>query len=97
MLELFSRSTSIIWMHYIPRKAELILVDDTNRVRVVELHHQPLMKPKHITLSLGFLNAFISWDGSFLFVFSMSTMCPPQKEECISSSSKETSQERKKE
>ena len=51
MLELFSGSASIIWMQCIPGKAELLLVDDTNRVRVVELHHQPLMKPKHINLS----------------------------------------------
>ena len=54
MMELFSRSTSIICMHCIPGKEELLLVDDTNRVRVVELRHQPLMKPKHITLSSGF-------------------------------------------
>ena len=73
----------------------MLLVDDTNRVRVVELHHHPLMKPKHITLSSGFLNAFISGDGSFLFVFNTSTMCPPHKEECISSSSQETAQESK--
>ena len=95
MLELFYRSTSIIWMQCIPGKVELLLVDDTNRVRVVELHHHPLMKPKHITLSSGFLNACILGDGSFLFVFKTSTMCPPHKEECISSSSQETSQESK--
>ena len=53
------------------------------------------MKPKHITLSSGFLNACISGDGSFLFVFKTSTMCPPHKEERISSSSQETAQERK--
>ena len=95
MLELFSWSTSIIWIQCIPMKEKLVPVDDTNRVSVVELHHQPLMKPKHITLSSGFLNACISGDGSFLFVFKTSTMCPPHKEECISSSSQETSQESK--
>lgn len=95
MLELFSGSTSIRWMQCIPGKAELLLVDDTNRVRVVELHHQPLMKPKHISLSSGFLNACISGDGSFLFVFQTSTMCSDHKEECISSSSQETAQESK--
>ena len=95
MLELFSWSTSIIWIQCIPMKEKLVPVDDTNRVSVVELHHQPLMKPKHITLSSGFLNDFISGDGSFLFVFKTSMMCPPHKEECISSSSQETAQERK--
>ena len=51
MLELFSGNTSIIWMQCNPGKAYLLLVDDTNTFRVVKLHHYPLMKPKHITLS----------------------------------------------
>ena len=56
MLELFYGSTSIIWMQCIFGKEELLLVDDTNRFRVIEIHYHPLMKPKHITLCLGFLN-----------------------------------------
>ena len=95
MLEYFSGNTSIIWMQCILGKEELLLVDDTNRFRVIEIHYHPLMKPKHITLSLGFLNACISLDSSFLFDLWTSTMCSDHKNECISSSSQETTQERK--
>ena len=39
MLGNFSGSTTKKWMQCVPGKAELLLVDDTNRVRVVELLH----------------------------------------------------------
>jgi hypothetical protein len=95
MLNLFSGSTNIKWMQCVPGKAELLLVDDTNRLRVVELHHGPLMKPRNITLSSDFLNAFISGDGSFLFVFQTPAKFSDKKEECVSSSAQGTAQENK--
>ncbi|GLJ12791.1 hypothetical protein SUGI_0197900 [Cryptomeria japonica] len=69
ILEFFSGSANTVWMQFIPGKAELLLIDDSNRARVVELHQQPLMKPKHLSLLSDFTNAFVSGDGSFLFVF----------------------------
>lgn len=38
MPEFFSGSRNIIWIQCIPGKAELLLVDHTNRIKVVELH-----------------------------------------------------------
>ena len=71
-------------MQCIPRKAELLLINDKNRVRVVEIHHPPLIKAKakHITLSSRILNA--SRDGSFLFVFQRSMKFLDHKEESVS-------------
>ncbi|GLJ33822.1 hypothetical protein SUGI_0679990 [Cryptomeria japonica] len=70
-LESFSGSKTIVWMHLIPGKMELLLVDDTNRVRVAEIHEKPMMKAKHIPLPLQqhTLRACISVDGYFFLVF----------------------------
>jgi len=57
-------------IEYIPRKVELVLVYDTNRLGAAELHHWTLMKPKSMHFSSYPLNYFISRDGFFLFVFS---------------------------
>eukprot|EP01018_Ginkgo_biloba_P007841 Gb_06198 [translate_table: standard] len=81
MLDVFSGSTNITWMQLIPGKAEILLADDTNRLRVVEVHEQPLMKPKHISLSLDLLKACISGDGSFLFAFQKATLNLDSSEE----------------
>eukprot|EP01018_Ginkgo_biloba_P033752 Gb_25339 [translate_table: standard] len=72
-LEKYSGSKIITWMHFIPGKRELLLVDDTNRVRTVELHQKPMMKPRHISLPLPLSKACISVDGLFLIVFRKSS------------------------
>eukprot|EP01018_Ginkgo_biloba_P017611 Gb_37645 [translate_table: standard] len=68
-LEKYSGSKIIAWMHFIPGKRELLLVDDTNRVRAVELHQKPMMKPRHIPLPLPLSKACVSVDGLCLIVF----------------------------
>ncbi|GLJ12793.1 hypothetical protein SUGI_0197940 [Cryptomeria japonica] len=90
LLEFFSGSTNTVWMQFIPGKAELLLIDDSNRARVVELHQHPLMKPKHLSLMSDFRNACVSGDGSFLFVFQRSAEV---SEDCSLSSAQLTAQE----
>ncbi|XP_059065183.1 uncharacterized protein LOC131038022 isoform X2 [Cryptomeria japonica] len=70
-LESYQGSKIIVWMHLIPGKMELLLVDDTNRARVVEIHEKPMMKARHISLPLDqkCLRACVSVDGDFLLVF----------------------------
>lgn len=73
-LELYQGSKIIVWMHLIPGRMELLLVDDTNRARVAEIHEKPMMKAKHISLpsQLHCLRGCISVDGYFLLVFRQS-------------------------
>lgn len=71
-LHKFSGMGILTWMHLIPGKRELILIDDTNRVKVVELHQQPMMKPRLLILPSPVSVALVSVDGAFLFVFSKS-------------------------
>ncbi|GLJ34374.1 hypothetical protein SUGI_0691140 [Cryptomeria japonica] len=71
-LESYIGSKNITWMHLIPGKMELLMVDDTNRARVAEIHEKPMMKPKHISLPLqqhSSLRACVSADGYFFLVF----------------------------
>ncbi|GLJ34369.1 hypothetical protein SUGI_0691060 [Cryptomeria japonica] len=70
-LESFGGSKIIIWMHFIPGKMELLLVDDTNSAWVVEIHKEPMIKDKHISLPLQQqpLRACISVEGYFFLVF----------------------------
>ncbi|XP_057849503.2 uncharacterized protein LOC131060344 [Cryptomeria japonica] len=70
-LETFCGSKIIVWMHLIPGKMELLLVDDTNQARVAEIHEKPMMKAKHVSLSLQkhFFRACVSDDGRFFIVF----------------------------
>ncbi|GLJ34377.1 hypothetical protein SUGI_0691170 [Cryptomeria japonica] len=71
-LESFKGSKNIIWMQLIPGKMELLMVDDTNRARVAEIHERPMMKAKHICLPLeqhSTLRACVSADGYFFLVF----------------------------
>ncbi|KAH9320477.1 hypothetical protein KI387_015116 [Taxus chinensis] len=92
MLEFFSGSTNTVWMQFIPGKAELLLIDDTNRARVAELHQQPLMKPKHLSLLSDFMHVCVSGDGSFLFVFQRTAKV---SEDCSSSSAQQSDHENK--
>ncbi|GLJ34388.1 hypothetical protein SUGI_0691360 [Cryptomeria japonica] len=73
-LETYKGSKVIKWMHLIPRKMELLLVDDSNTVRVLEIHEKPMMKSKHISLPLQqpLSKACISADGFFFIVFRQS-------------------------
>ncbi|GLJ34362.1 hypothetical protein SUGI_0690900 [Cryptomeria japonica] len=70
-LETFCRGKIIVWMHLIPGKMELLMVDDTNKARVAEIHEKPMMKAKHISLPLHqhSLRACVSDDCYFLLVF----------------------------
>jgi hypothetical protein len=72
-LHKFSGIEILTWMHLIPGKRELILIDDTNRVRVVELHQQPMMKPRPLILPSPVSIVLVSVDGSFIFVFRKSS------------------------
>ncbi|XP_057831411.1 uncharacterized protein LOC131042113 [Cryptomeria japonica] len=71
-LDKYKGSKIITWMHLIPGKMELLLVDVTNRARVVEIHQKPVMKPKFFSLSpsLSLTKACITLDGFFFIVFS---------------------------
>lgn len=71
-LHKFSGMVILTWMHLILGKRELILIDDTNRVKVVELHQKPMMKPRLLILPSLVSVALISMDGSFLIVFGKS-------------------------
>ncbi|XP_057849511.2 uncharacterized protein LOC131060350 [Cryptomeria japonica] len=73
-LEKFTGSSIITWMHLIPGKMELLIIDNTNRVRLVEIHENPMVKPNNISLSWShpISKACISPDGFFLIVFRQS-------------------------
>jgi len=60
-------------MHMIPGKRELILIVDTNRVRLVELLQKPMMKPMPLILPSSVSESLMFVDGSFLFVFRKSS------------------------
>ncbi|GLJ34395.1 hypothetical protein SUGI_0691520 [Cryptomeria japonica] len=66
-LDKYKGSKIITWMQLIPGKMELMLVDDTNKARVVEIHQKPLMKPKFLDLSQcqPLTKACVSFDGFF--------------------------------
>ncbi|GLJ34364.1 hypothetical protein SUGI_0690960 [Cryptomeria japonica] len=70
-LESYEGSKTIVWIHSIPGKMELLLVDDSNRVRVVEIHEKPTMRAKYISLPSqhNSFKATVSVDGYFLLVF----------------------------
>ncbi|GLJ34389.1 hypothetical protein SUGI_0691410 [Cryptomeria japonica] len=70
-LESYKGSKIITWMHLIPGKMELLLVDDTNKARVAEIHERPMMRAKHISLPSQphSLRACVSVDGYFFIVF----------------------------
>ncbi|XP_057849508.2 uncharacterized protein LOC131060346 [Cryptomeria japonica] len=70
-LESYQESKIIKWMHLIPGKMELLLVDDTNRARLVEIHQKPMIKPKYIELhpQQHSFRACVSVDGYFFLVF----------------------------
>ncbi|GLJ34381.1 hypothetical protein SUGI_0691230 [Cryptomeria japonica] len=73
-LETYEGSKVIKWMHLIPLKMELLLVDDSNTVRVLEIHEKPMMNSKHISLPLQqpLSKACISADGFFFIVLRQS-------------------------
>ena len=56
-------------MHLIPGKRELILIVDTNRVRVVELLQKLIMKSMTLVIPSSVSESLLLVDGSFLFVF----------------------------
>ncbi|GLJ33416.1 hypothetical protein SUGI_0672530 [Cryptomeria japonica] len=66
-LEAYKGSNIIIWMHFIPGKMELLLVDETNRVRILEIHEKPVMRVKCISLQWPqpLTKACITVDGHF--------------------------------
>ena len=68
----------LVWMRFVPGKAELVMIDSSNCARLLEVTQNPMLRGRHIDLPFVFTKACISADGSCLIVFHM-TQGPGQE------------------